>query len=344
MASLYKRDRSPFWWIKFRDASGKICFKSTGYRVGIASETAKARQMRARKTQEEADTARVSDKEFFDRWVLGFLDMRYGNRGSTHTKYRQCWNAISAFLEPIGIRRPRQLKREHVMEFIKWRQTPPKDSGVRPVCLNSALLDARIGRLIMFEAIARDFATSNPFSKLGIAADESEGKEEITEEEETLIRDLLKTEPEWMRLSFEIAMHQGCRFSETCVPLKDVDLARNEITFTIKGRHRHRTRLIPSLKPLFAGLIKQGRKIAYEMPTQRARDWHRFFHKNGLGHLTFHCTRVTVITRLARAGVPEQQAMRFIGHSTLEVHRIYQKLKTVDLDRCVEVLDKPCGA
>ena len=161
MASLYQRERSPYWWIKYRAITGKICYESTGYRVGIASETAKARQLRARKTQEEADTGRVSDKEFFDRWVIGYLDMRYGNRITTLTKYRQCWNAISTFLESIGIRRPRQLKRDHVMQFIKWRQTPPKDSGVRPVCLNSALLDARIGRLVMFEAIARDFATSS---------------------------------------------------------------------------------------------------------------------------------------------------------------------------------------
>ena len=344
MASLYQRDRSPYWWIKYRSATGKICYESTGHRVGIASETAKARQLRARKTQEEADTARVSDKEFFDCWVLTYLDTRYGKRETTLTKYRQCWNAISTFLESIAVRRPRQLKREHVMAFIEWRQTPPKDSGVRPVCLNSALLDARIGRLIMFEAIARDFAISNPFSKLGIAADESVGKEEIAHEEETMLRTLLKAGPEWMRISFEIAIHQGCRFSETCLPLKDVDPDRNEITFTIKGRHRHKTRLIPALKPLFERLKKEGRKMTYDMPNQRARDWHRFFHKNGLGHLTFHCTRVTVITRLARAGVPEQQAMRFIGHSTLEVHRIYQKLKTGDLDRCVDVLNQPCDA
>ena len=71
--------------------------------------------------------------------------------------------------------------------------------------------------------------------------------------------------------------------------------------------------------------------MTYEMTAQRARNWHRFFRRIGLPHLSFHCTRVTVITRLARAGVPEQQAMRFIGHATLEVHRIYQKLKPGDL-------------
>ena len=84
--------------------------------------------------------------------------------------------------------------------------------------------------------------------------------------------------------------------------------------------------------------------MTYDMPAQRARNWHRFFRKIGLPHISFHCTRVTVITRLARAGVPEQQAMRFIGHATLEVHRIYQKLKTGDLSDCVSVLNGSCPA
>ena len=169
------------------------------------------------------------------------------------------------------------------MGFLAWRQKPPRDSGMRSVCLNSAILDTKVWRIIMFEAVAREYTMTNPCSRLQIAADDPEEKHEISAEEEILIRDLLKTQPEWMRISFEIAMHQGCRFSETCVPLKDVDLARNEITFTIKGGKRHKTTLIPALRPLFERLIAQGRETAFEMPDQRARPWHRFFHKKGLG-------------------------------------------------------------
>jgi integrase len=344
MASLYRRDRSPYWWIKYRDANGEICYESTGCRIGLGSETAKARQLKAKRTQEEADTARVSNKEHFDRWVIAFLETRYGRRKNTLTKYQQAWNAISTFLESNGLRRPRQLKREHVIDYLKWRQNPPKDLGVRAVSLNSALLDIRIWRIIMFEAIAREFTAANPCSKLGISADRPKDKHEITSKEETLIRDKLKSRPSWMSIAFEIAIRQGCRFSETCLPLQDVELGRNQITFTIKGGRRHTTALVPALRPLFRQLKKKGRVMTYDMPPSRARNWHRFFRKVGLSHLSFHCTRVTVITRLARAGVPEQQAMRFIGHSTLEVHRIYQKLKPGDLSDCVSVLNGSCAA
>ena len=176
MASLYQRARSPFWWIKYRNGAGKVCYESTGYRYGTGSETAKARQLKARKTQEEADTARVSNAEFFDHWVLTFLETRYGKRPNTLTKYRQSWNAVSAYLESLNIRRPRQVKREHVMGYLAWRQKPPKDSGMRCVCLNSALLDTKVWRIIMFEAVAREYAMTNPCSKLRIAADDPEEK------------------------------------------------------------------------------------------------------------------------------------------------------------------------
>ena len=344
MASLYRRDRSPYWWIKYRDAGGKIRYESTGCRIGIGCETAKARQLKAKRTQEEADTARVSNNEYFDGWVIAFLQTRYSQRKNTLIKYKQAWNAISAYLEFKGLRRPRQIKREHVMDYLKWRQNPPKDSGVRAVSHNSALLDLRIWRIIMYEAVAREFTSSNPCSKLGIPSDRPKDKHEITPKEETLIRDELKSRPLWMAISFEIAIRQGCRFSETYLPLVDVDLARNQITFTIKGGRRHTTALVPSLRPLFRRLKKEGGIMTYDMPPSRARNWHRFFRKIGLPHLSFHCTRVTVITRLARNGVPEQQAMRFIGHATLEVHRIYQKLKPGDLSDCVSVLNGSCAA
>lgn len=57
-------------------------------------------------------------------------------------------------------------------------------------------------------------------------------------------------------------------------------------------------------------------------------------------HLSFHSTRVTVVTRLARAGVQERVAMRYVGHASATIHRIYTRLQVDDLKCCVEVLSK----
>jgi integrase len=142
-----------------------------------------------------------------------------------------------------------------------------------------------------------------------------------------------------MRISFEIAMHQGCRIKETSLPLEDVNLNTNEITFTIKRGARHTTALHPALKPMFEKLRANGQKRTFDWHGNMSRDWARFFRRIGLKGYSFHCTRVTVVTRLARSGkVSEQQAMRFIGHANEPIHRIYQRLRTSDLKACLDAV------
>ena len=144
-----------------------------------------------------------------------------------------------------------------------------------------------------------------------------------------------------MRVSFEISLYQGCRFSETCLPLSDVNLKDGTITFTIKRGKRHTTKLHRALRPMFEKMIGEGRVFTYQMPERNStRDWSRLFKRLKMPGYSFHCTRVTAITMLARSGkVNEQQAMAYIGHSHSEIHRIYQRLKPRDLSACEDAID-----
>jgi integrase len=144
-----------------------------------------------------------------------------------------------------------------------------------------------------------------------------------------------------MQISFEIAIHQGCRFAETCLPLSRIDLERKRITFDAKGGKTFATLLHDSLVPLITRLKASGRERTFEMPSQTGREWTRFFRKIGLHHLCFHCTRVSVVTRLCREGVSQPQAMRFVGHASETIHRIYQRLRIDDVSACVSALRIP---
>jgi integrase len=62
-----------------------------------------------------------------------------------------------------------------------------------------------------------------------------------------------------------------------------------------------------------------------------AKEWWKFRRDHDLAHLTFHSTRVSVITRMARAGVTQQKAMRFVGHASATIHRVYQRLNAGDV-------------
>jgi integrase len=190
--------------------------------------------------------------------------------------------------------------------------------------------------LLLNESIRRGFADSNPCRQVDLPPLPVARKPEITDAEVAQIRAALVGRPEWMRISFEIALHQGCRLSETRIPLDQVDVDRRTITFAAKGRrlggrHVFVARLHGALVPLILRLRGEGRLVTCELPRGASSSWHHFFRQIGLDHLCFHCTRVTTITRLARAQVPIAQAMAYVGHVSRAVHQIYQRLVPADL-------------
>ncbi len=164
----------------------------------------------------------------------------------------------------------------------------------------------------------------------------------MTDDEVSKIRKELKRKkwPDWMSVAFEIAIRQGCRLRETSLSMRDIDLERKSptITFNAKGGKRFTTALHPELIPMIKKWKAEGREKTCEMPLMPSKYWWQLFKKLKMRHLCFHCTRVTVITRLARAGVPISQAMRFVGHASETIHRVYQRLTADDLDPCLKAL------
>jgi integrase len=180
----------------------------------------------------------------------------------------------------------------------------------------------------MHEAVISGFCNSNPCSRLGIKRDPSPKKPRITDAEHKIILAALRHEPEWMQISYQIAWEQGCRFSETCLPLSDVDLRRNVIGFRTKGEKDSIAEfpLSPRLRPLFQRLKREGRTVTFQMPEMPGKAWWRFFRRIKLRHLCFHCTRVTFITRCYERGIPRDDVMRLAGHTSYAAHEIYPRL------------------
>jgi integrase len=132
-----------------------------------------------------------------------------------------------------------------------------------------------------------------------------------------------------MRVSYLIAWHHGCRFSETHLHLPtQVDIERGIIRFRTKAHKGHLAEfpLAPQLVPMFAGMIAEGRTWSFDMPRYTSKPWHAFFRKIGLPHLCFHSTRVSFVTRCHEAGIPKDMVMRIVGHASSVVHDIYPRL------------------
>lgn len=326
MASLYKKRRSPFWYMEWRDPkSGRPLNRSTKLRRDSVDHTRKAKQLRAQRTADEleAPVSRSGGGESF-KWVEGWLRMTFKDK--TLSRYRGAWFAFSQFMtsDNRNITAPRQLQREEAEAYVAWRMDPTPGSGVRAAVKNTALLDLKVVSRVMREAVHRKLAPANPFLQLGFKKDAVKPRPDILPHEMKIILKALKSvTDEDMLISWQIAMLYARRISETSLPLDDIDLDMGTITFRNKGG-KFKTKLLhPELRPLVRKWKREGRTHTFKMPPNFSKKWGKFFDRIGLPHITFHSTRVRVATKLMEEGVDQRIVMDFIDHSSELVHRIY---------------------
>lgn len=334
MSSLYRKNGSPYWFIQYVDADGKRRNKSTGLRTDHAGETAKARALRAQRESKEFAKAAVPEGGNWDSWVPQFLD-RHCQAPRTHERYMDAWKWLALWLQNRKFHSPRDLTYRNALEYLDWRTGYKKPTG-KTVGRNTAIFELKTLALLVGEAVRLGHADANPLVSLKIKKDKAAKKPELTDEEIAAIRAALVDEPEWMQVSFEIALHTGCRIRETRIPLNCIDFAENKITFPSPKGGEDRAFSIPmptALRPLLEKMAKERRKFTVEFPFQPSRRWQQFFIKAKMPYLCFHCLRVTYVNRLRRAGVPREAAMRLVNHASDLVHQVYQREKVEDVVR-----------
>lgn len=325
MASLYTRPRSPYYWLKRRDpGTGKVVRESTEIRTDSPGARAKANQLRAAATLAEQNAPQIATSERWQNWLAAFLQRRYENTPSWKNA-KLAGAEILTFVEHHQVPSPRFLTYAIASTFVQWRTSTKL---LPPISANSAALRFVYLSVAMREAVRRGFATANPCRDVRSERTPAKQKLEITEDHQAKIESLLTTAQAWMREQWLILMRQGCRISETLVPLDRIDESRRTITFRIKGGRLHTSQLHPDLLPLVAQARAEGRKTIIEPPPSYNAIWSLWLKKHGFPY-SAHCTRVTVITRLLRAGHSPALVCAFIGH-TEEVNRIYRRLKPPD--------------
>lgn len=335
MASLYRRADSPFWWLKRKDSSGKLVSASTGLRVESELESKKARVIAAEAEVAEAEFAMRGPVESGWGWVDAWL-LNHCRCQKTLEAYKNHWAHIRHFLQVKGLHHPRSMTFTHGAEYVEWRQG--RRAKHKTCARNTALLEVKLLGQILKHAAKRGMIPANPITGLGIAKEDVKPKREITEAEIQQCLDALPDEDEWMRLSFLIALHTGCRLRETALVMANVDFAGRTITFDTPkgGRTKAFTRPLPEALVEMLWAIRD-RKISHEFPFQPSRRFQQFFERLKIFGVSFHCLRVSYVTRLHRAGVPLSAAMRLVNHSSEVVHRVYQRLQVDDVRKWADV-------
>lgn len=343
MSSLYRKRNSPNWFIQFVDGDGSRRNKSTGLRADDPGETVKARALRAQLEAKELSRGADSVNDGgWDTWVPQFLE-RHCESSRTKERYLDAWKWLALWLQLNHYHSPKAITYRNAIQYIDWRTGYKKKTG-KTVGRNTAILELRILAIILGEALRMGYAETNPLVGLKLRRDKTAKKPEITDDEIVEIREALKSEPEWMRTSFEIALHTGCRIRETRLPMACVDFTENKITFPSPKGGEDRAFSVPmpsALRPLFESLGKAKRKFTLDFPFQPSRRWQQFFIRIKKPHLCFHCIRVTYVNRLRRAGVPREAAMRLVNHASELVHQIYQREKVEDVAQWRDVVHFP---
>ena len=343
MATLYIKKGSPFYYLRYKEESGKWRDRATTYRHDLTSERKKARAYAAEINHKELKRTPVKAGEAWDFWVLRFMRQAYAGpeHDNTLARYELSWRNVHAFLQWKKILVPRMVTRALCKEYHSWRVDPYSNGGriegVLKCGHNTARLDLKVFSLILDEAVNLGFADSNPAYRLGIKKIKAKEKRPFTNEEIMFIRKQLADCPTWMSVSFELGLHQALRLRQTSFPLICVDFERGVITYPyeiVKGSKPFSHPIDQRVRPLLERIRDSGAKLTCDMPPEKdvpSIVWHDFFEKNKIEDACFHCTRVTWITRAAIAGVPISQAMRFVNHGSEEVHRIYTKLQVDDI-------------
>ena len=334
MASLYKQPKSPYWWLKRKDNKGKWIRASTKLRHDSSNQTMEAERIKAQASLEEAEliqSASGFSSPLFKDWASDWL---VSDSMSSITKMNKWsgWKVLSKILDSLGIAHPID---------VDYRVANLIYSKLLERGYTNQTIKTRIGvlSLVIDEAIRRGFTKTNPIKLVRIRGGAKiKQKTELSYDDQVKIEEHISkgTCKPWIEVSFLLGLYQGARISETIVTPKNFDLESNMFTIVQKGDRVRAAPIHPRVRPI-AERICSGEVIEYPLLTSMSCNFSFVMKTIGVP-ITHHCLRVTCITRLHRAQVPYTAIMKYVGHTTISAHLIYEKLKPSDLAYVAEKL------
>lgn len=347
----YQRKDSPFIWLKWSDTiTGKIRYENTKVSPTDKDAEKKVKRRKHAIAGTLIDAQEAGGGEAWHLWVPQWLNTRYKNRKASYVKYVGQWKFLALFLAEHEIPSPRMFTRQHAFNYLEWRQAQIKEKSKRHPKLNTALADIKTMGMILREAKRKHICDEDVTKRLGVQRDDPEEKPELSDEQINTIRAGLKNEAEWMRVSFEIALQSGMRFEETKVQRKNVDYSKGDIFLPSPKGGRKRAFIHTASDDLIAYLKKlfsDGRTVTWTLPKGifPGLIWRAFFDSIDLEQpVSFHCTRVTYISRGERAGVPESVMCKQVNHADTLIHRIYSRVPNEERRRYANAVPLPVAA
>lgn len=345
MARLHKKPGNPYWHLDYIDETGHRRRHSLGLRIDSKSDTRKARAKLEAIRQDE-DAGEPDKESFWEQWVPAFLATKYRKSDDTLVRYTNAWEWLATFFEERKIRCPAHLRLSDLegsrsaKGYVDWRLEQTTKNGKHP-SRNTVGLELTVLGAILREAKRLEFVEDVVTRDLRFDGDPPREKSALTDEQINTILTALAAEPpdrRWMLHTFLISLYTGCRLSATQVRPGDILFRpgrRTSLALREKGGQRFSVAvLFDQLNPVLRSIRESGK--ALEIPKLASKEWRLFFNGLDMPDVSFHCLRVTFITRACLHGVRRDIAKTMVRHASDTVHEIYQKLDSSDVEQAFD--------
>lgn len=339
----YRRKGSPYWWVKYTDASGKPTYRST---KTTDYEEAKALEAKWRYEAHQLRQWGIEPEHTFDEMMHAFITAKQSEWRSVERVGIACRRLQPHFTGMIAER----IRRADVASYIQKR----KKDGVSGSTINREL--DLLSAASNYARITLEWNVQNPVT--GMSLKEPQGRLRwITKgEAERLISEASRECKSPHLADFiRLALNTGCRKNELLKLSWDrVDLVAGHIRLEGENTKNGKRRIIPLSEIARSALVSRAQFRDQHCPKS---PW-VFSHKNGervqfmqngfeaacrragIENFRVHDLRHTCASWLVSAGVPLFEVKELLGHSSVEMTERYAHLAPENLGRVTKVLDR----
>lgn len=342
MATLTKRPDSPYWWIFYRQGglpvreSTKVRHKGRKKPDPNGQETRILRAVEERISCDKFGVSRRQKDASISEWFVEFWSWYTTTRKLAPSTVYGLKYLVRVFLDWCDAEKITHLSRINggiLARYFQSRKISDKTRKNEATFWSKAWEYAKQNHLVFFD--------QNPWDAfIPEDCEQSFQARALTEEE---IQILLSQSTEWFRFMVWVAYYTGERFTAILeLATADVDFERHIIHFrTTKQSKRKRTRtrfvyMLPDLELFLRNFKPHGETWINPLLIERNRNSRTVNHSMGdlferlrkkheglFVCATFHSFRHTFASMLSNAGVPLEQRMEILDHSTAAAHQGY---------------------
>lgn len=339
----YRRKDSPYWWIKYTDASGKPTYESC---CTTDLEEAKALEAKRRLEAYQQKKWGIQPEHTFDQLMLRYIEATRDEMRSPE-RIGYAVKNLQPFFTGMTVER---LRRSDISGYIESR----KLDKVGPSTINRELdvLSAALNY-----AIKRwEWEISNPCSGMSLKEPPGRVRWISRAEADALICEAEKDSKSPHLADFiRLGLNTGCRKNEMLKLSWDrVDLKGNRLFLepehtksgkrrivplneearkALLGRFRFRAEFCPDSPWVFAH--KSGERVQYMQNGFQAA-----CRRAGIDRFRVHDLRHTCASWMVQQGVPLLEVRDVLGHSSFEMTERYAHLAPGTLQSAVGALDR----